>query len=725
MSSPTAEDGRTARRRRLSAILQADLAGYVRLMEDAEDRTVSRLKSVRAEVWRPAVEVAGGRIVNIVADSVLAEFGSAMAAVGAAIDIQERMARFNDALVEEQRLMFRIGLHLGAVIVDETETIFGDAVNVANRIQLMAEPGGIAVSRAIRDATHQQIDCAFIDGGRHHAKNVRNALQICHVQTRKSELRLPVRAASRMRRAGVAIRLPVLWGTVAAAALLLVGGGYLAFTPDRATSVSTAALSLPVERLEQALAERRQADALAMEKRQLEQQAQQTAAAESEAKRQADRELESARQARQKAERELAQLKADIEARRNARETGDDQTAVIAQRATEEAAQRRAEADAANLLQAEEEAARKAATDAEAKRRADQALVVATEQRKQAETEALAAANKTAAGMAKPNEDAETAEKRLHLAPADRRRLQVALTSLGFDTRGDDGVLGPRSREMIARWQTARHQPATGFMTRAQQQALLKEADATLASYDEQRKAAEEPKGGAPVAVSATAVRPSHVSADGLWRGTIECRRNGVFPFTVKPEVQLKGGAGSWYGANGPHSSWIKLSTDGTNVVVTRSSLGSSITESATPLLGRLEGNTIRANDDACTMVLMRAVSPVHAAIASQPIPVANATWVAFSQNSNRADCYGPVRFAATWQVDIKGDTLTFTPRAVIPRTYTVDLKALQPDGSGKIVSKDERDREFYVTFDPGSGARPFHVASSITPCRAVFTPKT
>jgi len=506
--------------------------------------------------------------------------------------------------------------------------------------------------------------------------------------------------------------------------VLLAGGGYLAFTANPSTSVSTAALTLSAEQLEKALAERRRADALAAEKRQLEAQARQRADAEADAERRADVELATARQARQKAERELAQLKADIEARRRTEGSLDDQAAVIAQRATEEAAQRKAEAEATSLREAEEAAAKKAETDAN-KQQADQALAAATDRREQAETEVLAAANKTAAGMAKPSEDAEAAEKRLHLGPADRRHLQVALTSLGFDVRGDDGVFGPRSREMIARWQTARHQPATGFMTRAQQQALLKEAEATLASYDQPRKAAEEPKGGTPVAVSATTARPSPDSADGLWRGTIECRRNGVFPFTVKPEVQLKGGAGSWYGANGPHSSWIKLSTDGTNVVVTRSSLGSSITESATPLLGRLEGNTIRANDDACTMVLMRAVSPVHAAIASQPIPVANATWVAFSQNSNRADCYGPVRFAATWQVDIKGDTLTFTPRAVIPRTYTVDLKALQPDGSGKIVSKDERDREFYVTFDPGSGARPFHVASSITPCRAVFTPKT
>src|SRR4029450_4749307 len=90
MSSPTAEGGRTARRRRLSAIVQADLSGYVRLMEGGEDRTVSRLKSVRAEIWLPAVDAAGGRIVNIVGDSVLAEFSSAGAAGAAGMGLQGR-----------------------------------------------------------------------------------------------------------------------------------------------------------------------------------------------------------------------------------------------------------------------------------------------------------------------------------------------------------------------------------------------------------------------------------------------------------------------------------------------------------------------------------------------------------------------------------------------------------------------------------------------------------
>ena len=75
------------------------------------------------------------------------------------------------------------------------------------------------------------------------------------------------------------------------------------------------------------------------------------------------------------------------------------------------------------------------------------------------------------------------------------------------------------------------------------------------------------------------------------------------------------------------------------------------------------------------------------------------------------------------WQVDTKGNTLTFTSRST-KRSFTLDLKALQPDGSGKVVGKDDKNREFYLTFDPGSGARPFHVTNSITPCRTVFTPK-
>jgi adenylate cyclase len=170
-------------RRRLSAILHADLAGFVRLMEGGEERTVSHLRSVHDEIWRPTIEMGGGSVVDLAGDSILAEFDSAIVAVAIAIDIQERMARFNDMLQEDQRLMFRIGVHLGEVIVDEkTRAIFGDGVNIAARIQAMADPGGIAVSRAVRDVTELQVDHAFVDGGEQRAKNVSRMLHIYHVR---------------------------------------------------------------------------------------------------------------------------------------------------------------------------------------------------------------------------------------------------------------------------------------------------------------------------------------------------------------------------------------------------------------------------------------------------------------------------------------------------------------------------------------------------------------
>jgi adenylate cyclase len=178
----------TPPQRRLSAILHADVAGFVRLMEGDEDLTVRHLKSAQAEVWRPAIEIASGTLVDSAGDSLLAEFGSAQAAVAAAIDIQERMAHLNERLDEERRLLLRIGVHLGEVIVDaENGTIFGDGVNLAARIQGLAEPGGIAVSRAVRDVIEPQDAYALVDGGEHRAKNVSRLLHIYHVRARTGD----------------------------------------------------------------------------------------------------------------------------------------------------------------------------------------------------------------------------------------------------------------------------------------------------------------------------------------------------------------------------------------------------------------------------------------------------------------------------------------------------------------------------------------------------------
>lgn len=523
------------RPRRLSAILHADLAGYVRLMEGGEERTVDRLQSVRAEIWRPTIEGGGGWVVNIEGDSVLAEFGSAAAAVATAIDIQERLALFNAMLDKDERLMFRIGLHFCEVIVDEkTRSIFGDGVNVAARIQAMAEPGGIAVSRTLRDVAEVRADYAVIDGGEHRAKNVSRPLQLYHVRPRSGAAFNPVvRSAigsvlARVARLGhgarLTIRGPALWGAAATVVLLLAAGGYFAHRVDTPVTVSAVALSLSAEQLEQALAERRIADAVALEKRQLEVEARQKVVVGAEAKRQAEAELERARWARQNAEDDLAKLKADIEARRQADET----------------ARRKAEDEAAGLRQAEEEAKKKAAVDAEAKRQADVALAKAEAERQRAEREAQqkaeaeqvalrrASEEPASAMLARQKEESEAAERRLRLDQTARARLQVALTSLGFDTRGSDGIFGPRTRDMIVAWQKARRHAPTGFVTASLQQALLKEGTTAVSKYDEQNHVDEEARTRGAVSTSPPLVAlpvsasPSETAAGAQYDGSYE-----------------------------------------------------------------------------------------------------------------------------------------------------------------------------------------------------------
>ena len=180
--------------RRLSALLHADLAGFVRLVEAEEDLTFERLRSARDRIWKPVIEGAGGSLIHSTGDSMLAEFGSPAVAVQVAIDIQERMARFNEPLVEDQRLLFRIGVHLGEIIIDQTgHDLFGDGVNLTERIQVLAEPGGIAVSRAVRDVAKLRDDYAYVDGGEHRAKHVSRPLHIYRVRARMSAATVPTR----------------------------------------------------------------------------------------------------------------------------------------------------------------------------------------------------------------------------------------------------------------------------------------------------------------------------------------------------------------------------------------------------------------------------------------------------------------------------------------------------------------------------------------------------
>ncbi len=156
---------------RLAAILAADVAGYSRLMEADERATVATLDAYRA-VFQEHVAACGGRIVDTAGDSVLAAFPSAIGAVEAATAIQEALRGRNEALPEQQRMRFRIGVNLGDVIEKEDGSIYGSGVNVAARLEGLAEPGGICLSGSAHEQAEGKIDAGFQDIGEHAVKNI-------------------------------------------------------------------------------------------------------------------------------------------------------------------------------------------------------------------------------------------------------------------------------------------------------------------------------------------------------------------------------------------------------------------------------------------------------------------------------------------------------------------------------------------------------------------------
>ena len=157
--------------RRLAAILCADVVGYSRLMGADESGTLARLKTHREEIIDPRIAEHHGRIVKLMGDGVLVEFASVVDAVQCAADIQRAMAERNAAVAEERRIELRIGINLGDIIVDGDD-IHGDGVNVAARLQEMAEPGGTCVSGAVFDAAKDKLDLGFEDLGPQALKNI-------------------------------------------------------------------------------------------------------------------------------------------------------------------------------------------------------------------------------------------------------------------------------------------------------------------------------------------------------------------------------------------------------------------------------------------------------------------------------------------------------------------------------------------------------------------------
>src|SRR5215813_6941650 len=157
--------------RRLAAILAADVAGYSRLMGADEEGTLNRLKAHRRELIDPKITEHHGRIVKTTGDGMLVEFSSVVDAVRCAVEVQRAMIDRIATVTEDKRITFRVGINLGDVIADGDD-IYGDGVNIAARLEALAEPGGVCISRTVRDHVGDRLPYAFEDIGEQSVKNI-------------------------------------------------------------------------------------------------------------------------------------------------------------------------------------------------------------------------------------------------------------------------------------------------------------------------------------------------------------------------------------------------------------------------------------------------------------------------------------------------------------------------------------------------------------------------
>lgn len=158
-------------KQRLAAIFAADAAGYSRLMTANERETVAALDAARA-VFRAQTESNQGRVIDMAGDSVLAVFETATGAVAAALAVQQELEASESSVPEDRRMRFRIGIHLGEIIEKADGTVYGDGVNIAARLEGLAEPGGIAVSDSVRNAVRGKVNASFVDQGEKSVKNL-------------------------------------------------------------------------------------------------------------------------------------------------------------------------------------------------------------------------------------------------------------------------------------------------------------------------------------------------------------------------------------------------------------------------------------------------------------------------------------------------------------------------------------------------------------------------
>ena len=167
--------------RRLAAILAVDVAGYSRLMGEDEEGTLAALRRVRRELGDPKIAEHRGRIVKTTGDGLLAEFASVVDAVRCAVEVQREMVARNAAASAQRRIEFRMGINVGDIIIEDGD-IFGDGVNIAARLEALAEPGGICLSAAAHEQVRDRLDIAFDDLGEQQVKNITRPVHVYRIR---------------------------------------------------------------------------------------------------------------------------------------------------------------------------------------------------------------------------------------------------------------------------------------------------------------------------------------------------------------------------------------------------------------------------------------------------------------------------------------------------------------------------------------------------------------
>ena len=220
--------------RKLVAILAADVVGYSRLVGADEDGTVARIRALRSELIDPAIASNRGRIVKTTGDGILIEFASVVDAVRCAIEVQKSMAQRNAKLGEDRRIDFRVGIHLGDVIVQADGDLMGDGVNIAARLEGIAKPGAISLSEDAYRQVKSRLDLAVSDLGATQLKNIAEPVRVYSLQVGVTAPAKPTKAAAPKQRST-----PLLVGAGIVALIVIAGGTWYFLGANRPAAVAT------------------------------------------------------------------------------------------------------------------------------------------------------------------------------------------------------------------------------------------------------------------------------------------------------------------------------------------------------------------------------------------------------------------------------------------------------------------------------------------------------